>query len=123
MEILQCIRRYMDTGDWFPHLANLMKYTITAIYYITLSIYRIDRKTQNRAVFIVFASMNSIISSIWDIVMDWSLLQSDSKNFLLRDHLFYKNPNYYYAAMITDVILRFQWVFYAFSLDKFNNQQ
>ena len=58
--------------------------------------------------------MNSIISSIWDIVMDWSLLQSDSKNFLLRDHLFYKNPNYYYAAMITDVILRFQWVFYAF---------
>ena len=44
MEILQCIRRYMDTGDWFPHLANLMKYTITAIYYITLSIYRIDRK-------------------------------------------------------------------------------
>ena len=41
---LQCIRRYMDTGDWFPHLANLMKYTITAIYYITLSIYRIDRK-------------------------------------------------------------------------------
>ena len=67
--------------------------------------------------------MNSIISSIWDIVMDWSLLQSDSKNFLLRDHLFYKNPNYYYAAMITDVILRFQWVFYAFSLDKFNNQQ
>lgn len=111
---LQCIRRYMDTGDWFPHLANLMKYTITAIYYITLSIYRIDRKTQNRAVFIVFASMNSIISSIWDIVMDWSLLQSDSKNFLLRDYLFYKNPNYYYAAMITDVILRFQWVFYAF---------
>ncbi|KAF6063276.1 EXS family protein [Candida albicans] len=111
---LQCIRRYMDTGDWFPHLANSMKYTITAIYYITLSIYRIDRKTQNRAVFIVFASMNSIISSIWDIVMDWSLLQSDSKNFLLRDHLFYKNPNYYYAAMITDVILRFQWVFYAF---------
>ena len=61
------------------HLANLMKYTITAIYYITLSIYRIDRKTKNRAVFIVFASMNSIISSIWDIVMDWSLLQSDSK--------------------------------------------
>ncbi|EMG47748.1 hypothetical protein G210_1799 [Candida maltosa Xu316] len=115
---LQCIRRFMDTGDWFPHLANAMKYTISAVYYITLSVYRIDRRPQNKAVFIVFAFINSVYCSIWDIVMDWSLLQSDSKHYLLRDHLFYKKPVYYYVAMVTDVVLRFQWVFYAF----FNQQ-
>lgn len=46
--------------------------------------------------------------------MDWSLGQISSKNFLLRDHLFYEKPLYYYIAMVLDVILRFQWIFYAF---------
>jgi len=45
--------------------------------------------------------------------MDWSLLQSGAKKPLLRDIRGYKNPNYYYAAMIIDVILRFNWIFYA----------
>ncbi|KAI5967398.1 SYG1 [Candida theae] len=112
--LLQCIRRYMDTGDWFPHLANMMKYAVSAVYYMTLSIYRIERKERNRIVFILFASLNSIYTSIWDIVMDWSLLQTGSKHFLLRDYLFYKKPYYYYIAMVLDVILRFQWIFYAF---------
>ncbi|KAG7660761.1 SYG1 [[Candida] subhashii] len=115
---LQCLRRYMDTGDWFPHLANMAKYCLSATYYITLSIYRIDRIRENKWVFICFAMMNSIYCSIWDILMDWSLMQPHSKNYLLRDHLFYKKPGFYYTAMIVDVILRFQWVFYAF----FNNQ-
>lgn len=110
---LQCARRYMDTGDWFPHLANMLKYAIGAMYYIFLSIYRIQRLEWNRVVFIVFASINSIFCSAWDIIMDWSLLQSGSKHPYLRDHLFFKNPSYYYAAMILDVLLRFQWIFYA----------
>lgn len=45
--------------------------------------------------------------------MDWSLLQPHAKKFLLRDVRGYKNPNYYYAAMILDPILRFNWIFYA----------
>ncbi|KAG5421696.1 SYG1 [Candida metapsilosis] len=112
--LLQCIRRYMDTGDWFPHLANMMKYAVSTIYYMTLSIYRIENKERNRIVFIIFAAINSIYTSIWDIVMDWSLLQTGSKHFLLRDFIFYKKPYYYYIAMVLDVILRFQWIFYAF---------
>lgn len=119
--LLQCIRRYMDTGDWFPHLANSLKYSMSALYYITLSVYRIDRQSETKAVFITFATINSIYTSIWDIVMDWSLLQSGSKNFLLRDHLFYKKPIYYYLAMIADVTLRFQWIFYAFFGKAINN--
>ncbi|RLV94274.1 Protein SYG1 [Spathaspora sp. JA1] len=115
---MQCVRRYMDTGDWFPHLANMMKYTISAVYQITLSMYRIERINQNKSTFIFFACVNSLYTSAWDIFMDWSLMQSNSKNFLLRDHLFFKRPIYYYSAMIIDVILRFQWIFYAF----FNHQ-
>lgn len=45
--------------------------------------------------------------------MDWSLLQTGAKKPLLRDVRGYKNPNYYYGAMILDVLLRFNWIFYA----------
>lgn len=115
---LQCVRRYMDTGDWFPHLANMTKYMIATIYYCLLSVYRIDRSDSSRAAFIFFASINSIYSSAWDIFMDWSLMQPQSRNFLLRDTLFFKSPWVYYCAMVVNVILRFQWIFYAFFSDQ-----
>lgn len=115
---LQCGRRYADSGDMFPHLANMCKYGVSTIYYCLLSVYRIDRTQRNKAAFIAFATINSIFTATWDIVMDFSLLQVGSKNWLLRDNLFYKRPIYYYFAMILDVILRFQWIFYAF----FSNQ-
>lgn len=110
---LQCARRYMDTGDWFPHVANMLKYLISALYYCFLSIYRIERERGNRVVFIIFACVNSIYCAAWDIIMDWSLLQSGSKNAYLRDNLFFKKPGYYYSAIVADVLLRFQWIFYA----------
>src|SRR6266536_2171816 len=45
--------------------------------------------------------------------MDWSLLQPHSHKRFLRDVRGYKNPYYYYSAMIMDPILRFNWIFYA----------
>lgn len=111
---LQCVRRYCDTGDWFPHLANMMKYGFSALYYCLLSVWRIQRTSQHRAIFIVFAVINSLYTSTWDIVMDWSLGQPGSQHKFLRNHLFFKRPVYYYTAIVLDVALRFQWVFYAF---------
>ncbi len=45
--------------------------------------------------------------------MDASLLQAQSRHFLLRDILALKNKWVYYAFMLLDPILRFAWVFYA----------
>ena len=44
----------------------------------------------------ILASMiNSSYTSIWDIKMDWGLLQTSSRHFLLRDDLvFYKWVKY-----------------------------
>lgn len=110
---LQCFRRYADTGDWFPHLANMMKYSVSTLYYVSLSLYRIETIRKYRILLIVWATANSVVSSVWDILMDWSLFQFDSKYFLLRDEITFKYPIVYYNAMIIDVILRFQWIFYA----------
>lgn len=110
---LQCIRRYLDSGDWFPHLANMGKYGCGIMYYAFLSAYRIDLGNNTyRSLFIVFASINTIYSAFWDLFMDWSLMQ-ESKNFLLRNELGFKSKWPYYTAMIIDPILRCNWIFYA----------
>jgi len=102
---------------------------MTILYYVTLSIYRIDRTWTHLAVFITFAAINSIYCcksssdcfrppanlslAIWDLLMDWSLLQLHASKRFLRDVRGYKNPYWYYLAMFLDPILRFNWIFYA----------
>lgn len=75
--------------------------------------YRIQESHANLALFITFASINSIYSTLWDLLMDWSLLQPSAEHKFLRPVLSYKSPWYYYAAMVFDVLLRFNWIFYA----------
>lgn len=69
---LQCIRRYYDTRNVFPHLVNCGKYGFTILAGMGLSLFRIQRTTEMMALYIVFASINSIYCSIWDVIMDWS---------------------------------------------------
>jgi len=45
--------------------------------------------------------------------MDWSLLQPHASKKLLRDVRGYKNPLWYYLAMLIDPVLRSNWIFYA----------
>ncbi|CAK7272234.1 Xenotropic and polytropic retrovirus receptor 1 [Sporothrix epigloea] len=111
--LLQCIRRYRDTRNVFPHLVNGGKYTMTIASYVTLSLYRIQETHSNLALFITFSTVNSIYTSIWDLFMDFSLLQVDSQNFMLRDILALKRRWIYYLIMVIDPILRFSWIFYA----------
>lgn len=111
--LLQCFRRYYDTRAVFPHLVNGGKYLATIMYYMTLSLYRINQTNRMLAVFVVFATVNAIYVSIWDLLMDWSLLQPNANKRWLRDIRGFKNPYYYYAAMVFDPIVRFNWILYA----------
>lgn len=110
---LQCGRRYLDTGDIFPHLANMCKYSLLICTNAFLSAYRIKLDSHTlRTWYIVFASLNTVVSTFWDIFMDWSLMQVGSHNFLLRDELAFKFTSPYYAAMVLDTVLRCNWFFY-----------
>ncbi|TVY80370.1 Protein SYG1-like protein [Lachnellula suecica] len=110
---LQCLRRYYDTRNVFPHLVNCGKYGMTILYYVSLSIYRIDHSKGNLALFVSFAAINACYTSVWDLLMDWSLLQPNASKRFLRDVRGYKSVYWYYGAMILDPILRFNWIFYA----------
>ncbi|KAL6878939.1 EXS family domain-containing protein [Trichoderma novae-zelandiae] len=110
---LQCIRRYKDTRNIFPHLVNCGKYTATILSYMTLSIYRIRQNNSDLALFATFSTVNGIYTSIWDLFMDFSLLQPQSRHTALRDILALKHRWVYYVIMVVDPILRFSWIFYA----------
>ncbi|EZG05898.1 hypothetical protein H106_04392 [Trichophyton rubrum CBS 735.88] len=109
----QCLRRYYDTRNAFPHLVNFGKYSFSILYYLTLSLYRIDKSTTLRGIFITFACLNAIYASVWDLAMDWSLCNPYSKNPYLRDFLGFRRRWVYYVAMVIDPILRFNWILYA----------
>ncbi len=57
---LQCLRRYYDTRNAFPHLVNCGKYSFTILFYMSLSLYRIDESYTLKALFITCATINSI---------------------------------------------------------------
>ncbi|KAK7751227.1 Xenotropic and polytropic retrovirus receptor 1 [Diatrype stigma] len=60
-----------------------------------------------------------IYTSIWDLLMDFSLLQPDARRKYLRNLLGLKRQWPYYTIMVLDPILRFAWIFYAiFTYDK-----
>lgn len=109
----QCLRRYYSTHEWFPHIANFGKYVCTILMYMSLSLYRRHLTTEMKGLFIAFAIVNSIYTSIWDIAMDWSLGDPEAKHRWLRKTLAYRDHIWwYYGAMFIDPILRFNWVFY-----------
>src|SRR5689334_17511434 len=61
---------------------------------------------------IISMIVSSCYTYVWDIKMDWGLFDPKSPNKeypFLREEIVYSSPNYYYFAIIEDLILRFGW--------------
>ncbi|KAF8524324.1 EXS family-domain-containing protein [Hysterangium stoloniferum] len=130
---LQCLRRYYDSR--LPsHLVNARiclfmafrmashfhvmqagKYFMSVVCYVTYYIWR-SRGAPSDDTFVVWvmvATISSIYSVSWDLLVDWSFLQRHSAYRFLRSELIYSNnPFMYYFAIVTNIILRFTWVTY-----------
>ncbi|KAJ1892452.1 Signal transduction protein [Kickxella alabastrina] len=108
--LLQCIRRYADSGDAFPHLANGAKYSSTILTIWLASANRIQGGNVWKPIWVASAIANSCFTSLWDLLMDWGLFESRSKHRFLRSELKFDRPWVYYVAIVIDVILRFMWI-------------
>ncbi|XP_076342267.1 solute carrier family 53 member 1-like [Tachypleus tridentatus] len=113
----QCLRRYRDTNEAFPHLVNAGKYS-TTFFVVTFSTLfnvfkdRYEESEYNPFFFlwIVSAVFSSCYTYIWDIKMDWGLFDSNAgENKFLREEIVYSSPGYYYFAITEDFLLRFGW--------------
>ncbi|KAN0040073.1 hypothetical protein ACTA71_011958 [Dictyostelium dimigraforme] len=114
LRALQSLRRFKDTKQNI-HMMNFGKYSLTMLSTATSSIANsklLTDSTQKKgtlALWIIVSIVSTIYSLGWDFLMDWGVLRTHSRNFLLRDHLFYRHKWVYYFAMITNTLMRGSW--------------
>ncbi|CAL8254432.1 unnamed protein product [Merluccius merluccius] len=116
VRFVQCLRRYRDTKRAFPHLVNAGKYSTTFFVVTFAALYSTHREQEHADadtffyLLIVFSTISSLYTLIWDLRMDWGLFDRGAgENTFLREEIVYPHKAYYYCAIIEDVILRFAW--------------
>ncbi|CAM6047743.1 unnamed protein product [Sphagnum compactum] len=102
---LQCLRRWKDEGDKLS-LYNAGKY-MSAMVAVVLTLAYISYDTSTLLVLFLLSSCCATLYQLyWDVVVDWGLLQQNSKNPWLRDNLILKRKYLYYISMGANVLLR-----------------
>lgn len=81
---------------------NGLKYlaTITAVVMRTAS--EIHKGFHWKIMAGISSILATIVSIYWDIVLDWGLLQKNSKNRWLRDKLLVSHKSVYFVAMVKE---------------------
>merc|ERR1711971_657514 len=110
----QCLRRYRDTKEAFPHLVNAGKYSTTFLVVTFATLSSVYSTKEEWSPFFYCYILSAIFSScytyLWDIKMDWGFFtQGAGENQFLREEIVYSSKTYYYFAIIEDLILRFTW--------------
>lgn len=114
----QCLRRYADTKEAFPHLVNAGKYSATffVVIFNTLKTYtKKDYPDDYENPYLYLWLGANVVSTLyaytWDIKMDWGLFDSGAgENKFLREEVVYSSKGFYYFAIIEDFILRCMWL-------------
>jgi hypothetical protein len=117
----QCLKKFVETGERFPHLANAGKYSLSILvtlfgtfhplyleHLAKLNGKSIGLHSFYQIFWTLFFVASSLYSFIWDAFMDWGLGQA--KYGFLNKYLMYPRKWYYYFAVFIDLILRFLWV-------------
>ncbi|KAL1551064.1 Phosphate transporter PHO1 3 [Salvia divinorum] len=107
--LLQCLRRVYDERDLHQGY-NGVKYLATIIAVCARTAYTLNKGPTWKITAWITSIIATIISTYWDIVMDWGLFQSKSKNRWLRDKLLIPHRSVYFAAIILNVLLRLAWM-------------
>ncbi|XP_019195562.1 PREDICTED: phosphate transporter PHO1 homolog 3-like [Ipomoea nil] len=107
--LLQCLRRLFEEKDNSQGL-NGLKYFTTVVALVLRTLYEQNKGTTLRVLAIAFSGITTIANTYWDIVIDWGLLQKNSKNPWLRDKLLVPNNAVYFAAIVVNIILRLTWM-------------
>ncbi|CAM6021947.1 unnamed protein product [Sphagnum balticum] len=106
---LQCLRRWRDEGDKLQ-LYNSGKY-MSAMVAVVLRLAYVSHSSIALLVLFVLSSCFATLYQVyWDVVVDWGLLQQNSKNPGLRDNLILKRKYLYHISMWLNALLRLAWI-------------
>ncbi|CAF0819680.1 unnamed protein product [Brachionus calyciflorus] len=118
LRFLQCLRRFKDTSHAFPHLANALKYATTFFDVAALSLkyhfsymYKSDWESPFFYIWLIVKFIATCYKLVWDLKMDWGFFDKNAgENKFLREVIVYSSKNYYYFAIVQNVLLRFLWL-------------
>ncbi|KAF7136602.1 hypothetical protein RHSIM_Rhsim08G0071200 [Rhododendron simsii] len=106
---LQCLRRLFEERDYM-HALNGLKYFSTIVAVVMRTGNDLKWGITWRIMAAASSGVATIVSTYWDIVIDWGLLQRNSKNPWLREKLLISNRSVYFVAIVLNVILRLAWM-------------
>ncbi|XP_021812514.1 phosphate transporter PHO1 homolog 9 isoform X2 [Prunus avium] len=106
---LQCLRRLIEEKDGMQGL-NGLKYFSTILAVAMRTSFDLKKGMKWKILAITSSVVATIVSTYWDIVIDWGLLRRNSRNPWLRDKLLISNKSVYFIAMVLNVILRLAWM-------------
>ncbi|GLU11050.1 hypothetical protein SLE2022_278220 [Rubroshorea leprosula] len=106
---VQCLRRLFEEKDKM-HGINGLKYLSTIIAVALRTIYDLNKGKTWLIAAAVSSGIATIGSTYWDIVIDWGLLQRNSRNPWLRDKLVVPNRSVYFVAIVLNILLRLAWM-------------
>lgn len=106
---LQSLRRLYEEKDPMQGY-NGLKYLVTITAITTRTAYSLYMGFNWKIISGIFSAIATIYGTYWDLVVDWGLLQRQSKNRWLRDKLLIPSKSVYFAAMVLNVLLRFAWL-------------
>ncbi|KAG0281227.1 hypothetical protein BGZ95_005832 [Linnemannia exigua] len=112
---LQCLRRYRDTLEWFPHLVNAGKYSASLINLFVYFSFRHYGGAHLKTAWIFVSVLTSCYTFGWDVYMDWGLFRFGKNGGgahghpFLRPELVYSRTWVYYMAIVLDFLGRFSW--------------
>ncbi|KAG5076433.1 hypothetical protein JHK82_055128 [Glycine max] len=99
---LQCLRRLFEEKDPMQGY-NGLKYFLTIIAVCLRTAYSLNKSTAWNVLAWIFSIFAAVASTYWDLVIDWGLLQKESKNRWLRDKLAVPHKSVYFIAMLNVV--------------------
>ncbi|XP_057839146.2 phosphate transporter PHO1 homolog 9 [Cryptomeria japonica] len=102
IRFLQCMRRLVEESDVLQGY-NALKYLSTILSVVIRTAYDQTKRRSWKIASFFMSSIATIVSTYWDLVIDWGLLQRNSQNPWLRDKLLIKNKSIYFIAMVTIV--------------------
>ena len=107
----QCLRRYRDTRDKFPHLVNAGKYSTSMMTNLASFVYHVVEVEVMFYVWLALKLLSTFYSIFWDLKMDFGFFAvKEGANKYLREELVYPSRKIYYGIIIEDILLRLVWI-------------
>lgn len=106
--VLQCLRLGWDNG-WLcqSHMFNTIKYLLSLTSAVLAYFYK--QNNDLLPIWLVISIISTLYAYLWDLKMDWGLLESNRKNFMLRKYLTFEPKRNYYFVIILNLLLRLAW--------------